>query len=175
MLLQIGTGRPEVIKRRFRGDEPQLHQPARRIIDYLVSDALADDLALELREGQQNVEGQAPHRGRGVELLRHRHEGGSRHTARTPNKDRPKNPRLFKSVLAPNALRDQPTRVLVHVDPDARGAVACYARLYGTMFPTNYVKASALLCLNPVLRLYMAAGIFCSVLSPSLPFTNVTG
>src|SRR6266404_9636739 len=36
----------------------------------LVSDALADDLALELREGQQNVEGQAPHRGRRVELLR---------------------------------------------------------------------------------------------------------
>src|SRR6266478_3416222 len=33
MLLQIGAGRPEVIKRRFRGDEPQLHQPARRIID----------------------------------------------------------------------------------------------------------------------------------------------
>jgi hypothetical protein len=32
MLLQIGAGRPEVIKRRFRGDEPQLHQPARRII-----------------------------------------------------------------------------------------------------------------------------------------------
>src|SRR5205809_206261 len=33
MRLQIGSGRPEVIKRRFRGDEPQLHQPARRIID----------------------------------------------------------------------------------------------------------------------------------------------
>jgi len=32
MLLQIGAGRPEVIKRRFRGDEPQLHQPARRVI-----------------------------------------------------------------------------------------------------------------------------------------------
>jgi len=32
MLLQIGAGCPEVIKRRFRGDEPQLHQPARRII-----------------------------------------------------------------------------------------------------------------------------------------------
>src|SRR6266851_10417506 len=32
MRLQIGAGRPEVIKRRFRGDEPQLHQPARRII-----------------------------------------------------------------------------------------------------------------------------------------------
>src|ERR1700694_4899799 len=26
MLLQIGARRPEVIKRRFRGDEPQLHQ-----------------------------------------------------------------------------------------------------------------------------------------------------
>src|SRR5208282_4982698 len=33
VLLQIGAGRPEVIKRRFRVDEPQLHQPARRIID----------------------------------------------------------------------------------------------------------------------------------------------
>jgi hypothetical protein len=33
MRLQIGAGRPEVIKRRFRGDEPQLHQPARRVID----------------------------------------------------------------------------------------------------------------------------------------------
>src|SRR5208282_1176518 len=38
----------------------------------LVADALADDLALELRKGQQNIEGQAPHRGRRVELLRHR-------------------------------------------------------------------------------------------------------
>src|SRR4029077_2782639 len=43
----------------------------------LVADALADDLALELCEGQQNVEGQAPHRGRRVELLRHRHKGGT--------------------------------------------------------------------------------------------------
>src|SRR6266851_2911473 len=40
----------------------------------LVADALADDLALELREGQQNVEGQAPHRGRRVELLRDRNK-----------------------------------------------------------------------------------------------------
>src|SRR5215510_1918662 len=40
----------------------------------LVADALADNLALELREGQQNIEGQAPHRGRRVELLRHRTE-----------------------------------------------------------------------------------------------------
>src|ERR1700749_4264927 len=30
--LEIGAGRPEVIKRRFRGDETQLHQPARRVI-----------------------------------------------------------------------------------------------------------------------------------------------
>jgi len=34
-----------------------------------VANALADDLALELRKGQQNVEGQAPHRRRRVELL----------------------------------------------------------------------------------------------------------
>jgi hypothetical protein len=32
---------------------------------------------LELREGQQNVQGQAPHRGGRVELLRHRYEGRS--------------------------------------------------------------------------------------------------
>jgi hypothetical protein len=32
VLLQVGAGRLEIIKRRFRGDEPQLHQPARRII-----------------------------------------------------------------------------------------------------------------------------------------------
>src|SRR6516165_2483218 len=44
----------------------------------LVADALADDLALELRKGQQNIEGQAPHRGRRVELLRDRHERGAR-------------------------------------------------------------------------------------------------
>jgi hypothetical protein len=43
----------------------------------LVADALADDLALELREGQQNVQGQAPHRGRGVELLRDRNKGSA--------------------------------------------------------------------------------------------------
>ena len=40
----------------------------------LVADAFADDLALELREGQQNIQGQAPHRGRRVELLRDRNE-----------------------------------------------------------------------------------------------------
>src|SRR3984893_3365386 len=43
----------------------------------LVADALADDLALELRERQQNIEGRAPHRGRRVELLRDRHKGRS--------------------------------------------------------------------------------------------------
>jgi len=32
MLLQIGAGRPEVVERRFRGDEPQLHQSTRRVI-----------------------------------------------------------------------------------------------------------------------------------------------
>jgi hypothetical protein len=40
----------------------------------LVADPLAGDLALELGEGQQNVEGQPSHRGRRVELLRHRNE-----------------------------------------------------------------------------------------------------
>src|SRR6516162_8147224 len=43
----------------------------------LVADALADDLALKLRKGQQHIEGQAPHRGRCVELLRHRNKRGA--------------------------------------------------------------------------------------------------
>src|SRR5215218_4953992 len=40
----------------------------------LVADALACDLALELGEGQQHVEGEPPHAGRGVEGLGHRDE-----------------------------------------------------------------------------------------------------
>ena len=40
----------------------------------LVSDPLACDLPLELREREQDVESQPPHRGGGVEALRHRHE-----------------------------------------------------------------------------------------------------
>ena len=43
----------------------------------LVADALADDLALELRKRQKYIEGQAPHRRRRIELLRHRNEGGA--------------------------------------------------------------------------------------------------
>src|SRR5215472_16094306 len=54
-----------------RGDAAHPHPlPFRR--GDLVADALADDLALELRKRQQDVEGQAPHRGRRVELLRDR-------------------------------------------------------------------------------------------------------
>jgi hypothetical protein len=41
----------------------------------LVADALARDLALELGEGEEYVEGEASHTGRGVESLRHRDEG----------------------------------------------------------------------------------------------------
>jgi hypothetical protein len=41
----------------------------------LVADALAGDLARELGEGQEHVQGQATHRGRGIELPGHRHEG----------------------------------------------------------------------------------------------------
>src|SRR6266436_7510751 len=40
----------------------------------LIADPLTRDLALELRKGQKDIEGQAPHRRRGIELLRHRHE-----------------------------------------------------------------------------------------------------
>ena len=42
----------------------------------LVADALADDLTLELRKGQQHVQRQATHRRRRVELLRDRDKGG---------------------------------------------------------------------------------------------------
>ena len=35
----------------------------------LVADALRGDLPLELGEGQQDIESEPPHRGRGVELL----------------------------------------------------------------------------------------------------------
>jgi hypothetical protein len=41
----------------------------------LVADALADDLALKLCKGQQNVQSQAPHRGCRVELLGDRNKG----------------------------------------------------------------------------------------------------
>src|SRR5215218_714037 len=40
----------------------------------LVADALARDLALELSKGEQHVQGQPPHAGRGVEGLGHRDE-----------------------------------------------------------------------------------------------------
>src|SRR5690606_1987547 len=42
----------------------------------LVANALTGNLTLELCEGEQHVEGQPSHRCRGVELLRHRDEGG---------------------------------------------------------------------------------------------------
>ena len=41
----------------------------------LVADALGGQFALELREGQQDVQQHPTHRIGGVELLRHRHEG----------------------------------------------------------------------------------------------------
>src|SRR5467141_2579196 len=40
----------------------------------LVADPFAGELALELGKGRQTIEGQPPHRARGVELLGHRHE-----------------------------------------------------------------------------------------------------
>src|SRR6266436_6517213 len=40
----------------------------------LVADPFAGDLALELSKGQQHIEGQPPHRARGIELLGHRDE-----------------------------------------------------------------------------------------------------
>ena len=41
----------------------------------LVADSLTRDFALELRKGQKDIEGQAAHRSRGVELLGDRDEG----------------------------------------------------------------------------------------------------
>src|ERR1039458_6616713 len=41
----------------------------------LVPDPLSCDLALELREGQEDVQGQSSHTGGGVERLSHRDEG----------------------------------------------------------------------------------------------------
>jgi hypothetical protein len=41
----------------------------------VVADALANDLTFELGEGQQEVKGQTPLRGRCVDLLRDRDEG----------------------------------------------------------------------------------------------------
>ena len=43
----------------------------------LVPDALAGDLPLELGEGQQHIQGQPTHAGRGVEALRHADERGA--------------------------------------------------------------------------------------------------
>ena len=50
----------------------------------LVADALGGDLALELGKGQQNIQRQPPHRGRGVELLGDRDE---RHAVRVEQLD----------------------------------------------------------------------------------------
>src|SRR5262245_9067277 len=41
----------------------------------LVADTLGGDLALELGEGQQDIEREPPQRSRGVELLRNRDKG----------------------------------------------------------------------------------------------------
>src|SRR5439155_5341870 len=48
----------------------------------LIAYTLANDLALKLGEGQQHVEREPSHAGRGVELLRDRHE---RHAATVEN------------------------------------------------------------------------------------------
>ena len=53
---------------------PPIHAFLLRSRD-LVADAFAGDLALELGEGEQHVEGQPAHRCRGVDLLGHRDDG----------------------------------------------------------------------------------------------------
>ena len=62
---------PADVAERHHAADPQ--PPALGGAD-LVADALAGDLALELGKGQQHVEGQPAHGGRGIELLGHRHE-----------------------------------------------------------------------------------------------------
>src|SRR6202023_1165462 len=52
----------------------------------LVTDPFTGDLPLELGKGQQHIEGQPPHRARGVELLGHRHE---RHALSVEDLDQP--------------------------------------------------------------------------------------
>src|SRR6266446_1979775 len=52
----------------------------------LVTDPFAGDLALELSKGQQHIEGQPPHRARGIELLGHRDE---RHALCVEDLDQP--------------------------------------------------------------------------------------
>src|SRR5215813_9037033 len=52
----------------------------------LVADPFAGHLALELGKGQQDIEGQPPHRARRVELLRHRDK---RHTLSVKDLDEP--------------------------------------------------------------------------------------
>src|SRR6266481_3734665 len=53
----------------------------------LVADPFTGDLALELGKGQQHIEGQPPHRARGVELLGDRHE---RHALGVEDLDQPR-------------------------------------------------------------------------------------
>ena len=70
----------------------------------LVSDALADHLALELGEREEDVQRQAPHRLRRVELLRH---GDERHLA--PVED----------LHQPHEVDERPAHAVDLVDHDA--------------------------------------------------------
>jgi hypothetical protein len=57
------------------GTQPPIHIPFLLGRRDLVADPLTRDFALELRKGQKDIEGQATHRRRGVELLGDRDEG----------------------------------------------------------------------------------------------------
>src|SRR5215472_49727 len=59
------------------GGTPPIHMPF--LLDAAILSRMRSPMtsALELREGQQNIQRQAPHRGRRVELLRHRDKGGA--------------------------------------------------------------------------------------------------
>jgi hypothetical protein len=58
-----------------RGTLPPIHIPYLLGGGDLVADALGGDLAFELGEGEEDIEGQSTHGRGGVELLGHRDEG----------------------------------------------------------------------------------------------------
>ena len=57
----------DVVSERHRSAHPQASHPAG---PHLVADALGGDLSLELCKAEQDIEGQPPHGGRGIEALR---------------------------------------------------------------------------------------------------------
>ncbi len=82
----------------------------------LVADALAGDLALELGEGQQDVEGQPAHRGGGIELLG---DGDERDALRVEQLD---------DLGEVGQRAGQPVDLVDHDDVDAPSAMSASSR-----------------------------------------------